>query len=942
MKLQFYKIHQTSQAMSDESQSDFEVKAHHSDINDSIAFSLVNDFVKNQEITRYEAEFLRLKYSKMYHQVVDAKSRNGVTQKKCKAIQNEIISEKIMLEKVKIEELEETQQMRRLEKIKIGLQKDLEFTEQKEIMAKFELTELRKMHEELKSDLDSMRSANSNLVEPVLNALKNEIIELSEQLRAGEETLIKENAQKDILSARSIELEKFRNDSQESLRTKIETLKTAEIEPRRILRQVESIKTALNGMENESRGLLRKLKLIDQETEHHNKRKTEAEKLKKNLMEKMELNSQTIEKREQDVAVVRSNLDSAKAKHHDLITKRMELSIKKKDIENSVHHKTDQFNFSKKDYDHMKRQYKKKRLIADSVKQIIPILEEQLNESEINLKAYKDECEKNVKLILKMRDDIDNNLAQFLQQEGFESIKKHELESAIDEVDKLEADVLHWVAEVKRQNKLLSVLSAQRDIKGRDSSRMTQKEKDAKQHVKIKELVILDLTKRCNEISNRLKEFSALYEVVKNERNKYVNLIQSSTQALAEMREKIRILTNEVEILGNESSAKDVALNKEKTAHVQAQHQRDSLRQDMNRLLSEYRSKQSTVEQQIQEIDKLNVVIGSLEKEMLDIKSKYEKAVEERNITGVQLIDRNDELCILYERSNQQQEALKSGERILQSKESELRLIRLQSEELKRRYETARRRLPQVSSHKLAIEELETLLVNERKKTEEFSNKLEDPQNLDRWRPLNGEDPDPEQLAAKIKVLENRLDHKREQLLEKELVLEEVSTLTEKLRLQASSRRESSKYMADELNELQFKIRDTTKKMLASVSELSMYQATALRLQQEKTYRDKLLDEATWRLDHGEVPFDEAAKEYDLIERKKAQEIERLTRREEEVRLQQPTNTSNTTAEPRPTAYIPDDLGIPKPYGNLAPFKPTESGSTMRHIKQPQIKQIEI
>jgi hypothetical protein len=30
-------------------------------------------------------------------------------------------------------------------------------------------------------------------------------------------------------------------------------------------------------------------------------------------------------------------------------------------------------------------------------------------------------------------------------------------------------------------------------------------------------------------------------------------------------------------------------------------------------------------------------------------------------MTGVQLIDRNDELCILYERSNQQQQALKGG-----------------------------------------------------------------------------------------------------------------------------------------------------------------------------------------------------------------------------------------------------------------------------------------
>jgi hypothetical protein len=113
-------------------------------------------------------------------------------------------------------------------------------------------------------------------------------------------------------------------------------------------------------------------------------------------------------------------------------------------------------------------------------------------------------------------------------------------------VEALESEVIHWMAEEKRQSKLISVLSAQRDIKARESARVEQKQKDARQHVRMKELIILDLTKRCNELSNRLKEFSALYEVVKNERNKYVNLIQSSAQALAEMREKIRILNNEV------------------------------------------------------------------------------------------------------------------------------------------------------------------------------------------------------------------------------------------------------------------------------------------------------------------------------------------------------------------------------------------------------------
>ena len=51
-----------------------------------------------------------------------------------------------------------------------------------------------------------------------------------------------------------------------------------------------------------------------------------------------------------------------------------------------------------------------------------------------------------------------------------------------------------------------------------------------------------------------------------------------------------------------------------------------------------------------------------------------------------------------------------------------------------------------------------------------------------------------------------------------------------------------------------------------------------------------------------------------------------------------------TTAEPRPNAYLPqgEELPIPKPYGRLAPFKPQEPGSTMRHIKKPNPKPIEI
>ena len=65
----------------------------------------------------------------------------------------------------------------------------------------------------------------------------------------------------------------------------------------------------------------------------------------------------------------------------------------------------------------------------------------------------------------------------------------------------------------------------------------------------------------------------------------------------------------------------------------------------------------------------------------------------------------------------------------------------------------------------------------------------ETPENQSRWRALEGEDPDMEQLAAKKQVLEERLNEKKEQLLEKELVLEEISALADKLKSQASDGR---------------------------------------------------------------------------------------------------------------------------------------------------------
>ena len=110
--------------------------------------------------------------------------------------------------------------------------------------------------------------------------------------------------------------------------------------------------------------------------------------------------------------------------------------------------------------------------------------------------------------------------------------------------------------------------------------------------------------------------------------------------------------------------------------------------------------------QLVAEVGNLNSLINGIEKEMLKLKKRrdhtpractgeiarageadahvrrYEVAVEERNYTGIQLIDRNDELCILYEKSNMQQTVLKKGELAIREREEEVRMCDLQVAEL--------------------------------------------------------------------------------------------------------------------------------------------------------------------------------------------------------------------------------------------------------------------
>lgn len=60
--------------------------------------------------------------------------------------------------------------------------------------------------------------------------------------------------------------------------------------------------------------------------------------------------------------------------------------------------------------------------------------------------------------------------------------------------------------------------------------------------------------------------------------------------------------------------------------------------------------------------------------------------------------------------------------------------------------------------------------------------------------------------------------------------------------------------------------------MLATVSELSMFQSKALKMQQEKEEKEGIIEDAMLRLQSGLPPTETAEVEWEKLERKRARE----------------------------------------------------------------------
>ncbi|KAM4678210.1 coiled-coil domain-containing protein 146 isoform 2-T2 [Discoglossus pictus] len=547
-----------------------------------------------------------------------------------------------------------------------------------------------------------------------------------------------------------------------------------------------------------------------------------------------------------------------------------------------------------------------------------------------------------------VRKEVEGLRRQVAQQQTLTEVEVHMLEQCMAEEESLVKEQAECREELVNLTRLVQIKADEREQKARDLLKAQQRYRQVQQEVKGRDLIIGEHRKKNQEVQKRLKEFSKMYNIIRNERNKCVSLIQVATQRGAEMREKTKILGNEIEILRTNASTKDRQLQKIRLKHSNSYMVRDSLRKDVGRVnlfLHELKEKR---EEKKMEIGRLTNMINQMEEEMVQLRKKYETSVQNRNESGVQLIEREEEICIFFEKINVQEMLLRNGDIEMAAMEEKIRFLNMQIAEEKRQIEQAEKTLPNKRALESDLVTLQIQLSQCMDRITEMEKQAENPEKENRIRLLEGKDPSLQELVKKTEELELRLAEKEERLLEKEFLYEQVSRLSERVRIKAENGKLDTLTLAKKMNEIQTKIKDATRKLMSLIAELSMQQANAIKLQQEAREKEKYVETCYMRIEQGLPPSEETEQEWRrMLHMARRQQMDRQEKarlaEEDEQRLL--PNGVYTTAEQRPNAYIPENelaLPLPRPYGGLAPFKPSESGSNLRHIRKPTIKPIEI
>jgi len=231
-------------------------------------------------------------------------------------------------------------------------------------------------------------------------------------------------------------------------------------------------------------------------------------------------------------------------------------------------------------------------------------------------------------------------------------------------------------------------------------------------------------------------------------------------------------------------------------------------------------SEQITCNQRL-EIQKLAQIIAEAEEERQRQRKEQAAVVGERAVLSSMLIRRDAELAKVYEAIKVNWAALQRGEASYAERAAEVDFL---GERIRAALAERSGSALQVSSLrdlKMTLHALEGDLLAEKTKIKALEEELGRPLNVHRWRMLESADPQRFEMIQRIQSLQKRIISKTDEVLQKELAIQEKETTY--VELKNILGRQPGPEVAEQLQSYQQAVREKAKQMRAMAEELDMY-----------------------------------------------------------------------------------------------------------------------
>ena len=835
--------------------------------------------------------------------------------------------------------------------------------------------EQREQQEIINNSTEELRKAKIELAEYENTRIANKIYEIEQKKENIEDLKQKiQNSEDEQYKRLQEEIDKY----QKACRLKLDVIveeenqiKSKQQQIHNLIKHNESIEamniTKINSIEEQKDDIGRKKNGILNEKKHieqNNQALSQIEKEKEDQLLRKEEKEKEIKDHENYIKNKKEKLENGKSKEIQL---KRELDIKERE-KNSLLQKKKQVEaeneelIRKKNSEKNEKEKIQKKLLkfkeekeiyrkqADDKKKVLTEKENKkikekyiCDEEENNLKQCKLNLDKVEKEIIEINDKVQDINEEINFKERKErnkdqliTIEKSSQKEFTNQSKYLEASKKRLVEKVEQLKSNIEEMKNVRQTMSRAVAGREEKTRAINDEIQIKELIFLDMTKRHEELKNKYQNYHLKYEAVLNERNKNVLKIQNANQRKSETKEKMKIISTEMDILQSELNETNNHLSDKKKDLDKMKQKQDALKKEINEYEFEFKKHEEQIKKLTNENEKLHSILNSIENDMVIKRSDYEMACESRNLSGIQLIDRNDELCVFYEKIQHLETEINILYKNILEKEQKIQRLKVDNSEVERFIEVNRRKIPLIPSMSNAIKELDNELKLLNKALEELVKHIESPDNEDLKRELPGEDPEIDYLKMKYQQLSEMLNEKKEVLLEKELINEEINEIAEKLRKKALDDRAKNLDISEKMNSYEIQFNEITRKNIAITSELSMFKAILYNLENTKKKKEVILENAKNKYDDGQPPTDDCEKKLNTMIKLQEQRQEFLNKRLDEIHEKQnrPYVMPLRKGPPkRFNEYEDAQTGLKKSYGQYAPFAVYPTPPNMRHYK---------